>query len=133
MTCVLVIEDNPTNMKLAVFLLEKEGYEVKQAIDAEEGLRLARAQYPDLILMDVKLPGMDGLTAARYLKNEALTKNTKIIAFTAHAMTSDREKIESAGCDGYITKPIRYQDFLKIVEVVLGKGDRNNQLPAQHG
>lgn len=115
MACILVIEDNPSNMKLAVFLLEKEGHEVLQAPDAEEGLRLARDRLPALILMDVQLPGMDGLAATRLLKADAATRHIKIVALTAFAMRGDQEKIEAAGCDDYIAKPIHYKEFLKVV------------------
>lgn len=115
MACILVIEDNPSNMKLAGFLLEKEGHEVLQAPDAEEGLRLARDRLPALILMDVQLPGMDGLAATRLLKADAATRHIKIVALTAFAMRGDQEKIEAAGCDDYIAKPIRYKEFLKVV------------------
>ncbi|TAN53063.1 MAG: response regulator [Methylococcaceae bacterium] len=115
MARILVIEDNAANMKLAVFLLEQAGHEVFQASDAEEGIRLAREQHPALILMDVQLPGMDGLAATRLLKGDAITRDIKIVALTAFAMRGDREKIEAAGCDGYIAKPIRYQEFLQVV------------------
>ncbi len=119
MACILVIEDNPSNMKLAVFLLEKEGHEVLQAPDAEEGLRVARDRLPALILMDVQLPGMDGLAATRLLKADAATRHIKIVALTAFAMRGDQEKIEAAGCDDYIAKPIRYKEFLKVVVQML--------------
>ncbi|WP_114969617.1 response regulator [Rhodoferax ferrireducens] len=119
MARILVIEDNAPNMKLAVFLLGKEGHEVLQALDAEEGIRLARERLPDLILMDVQLPGMDGLTATRLLKGDAATRDIKVVAVTAFAMNGDREKIEAAGCDGYVAKPIRYQEFLKVVRDTL--------------
>lgn len=115
MARIVIIEDNAANMKLAVFLLEREGHEVLQATDAEEGIRLVREKLPALILMDVQLPGMDGLAATRLLKDDAATRDIKIVALTAFAMTGDREKIEAAGCDGYIAKPIRYQEFLKVV------------------
>ena len=115
MASILVIEDNPSNMKLAVFLLEKEGYQVVQAVDAEEGIRIARPRLPDLILMDVQFPGMDGLTATRLLKSDAVTRHIKIIALTAFAMRGDQEKIKAAGCDAYIAKRIRYKEFLKVV------------------
>ena len=121
MACTLVIEDNPANMKLAVFLLEKEGHEVLQATDAEEGVRLARERRPDLILMDVQLPGMDGLAATRLLKGEAATRDIRIVALTALAMTGDREKVKDAGCDGYIAKPIRYKEFLRAVAETLAR------------
>jgi len=123
MARILIIEDNPTNMKLVVFLLEKEGHEVLQATDAEEGISVARDRLPELILMDVQLPGMDGLAATRLLKGDAATCGIKIVALTAFAMTGDREKIKTAGCDGYIAKPIRYQEFLKVVgEMIVGAG-----------
>ena len=115
MARILVIEDNPANMKLAVLMLQRDGHEVLQASDAEEGIRLAREQSPRLILMDVQLPGMDGLTATRLLKSDAATSKIKIVALTALAMVGDREKMEAAGCDDYIAKPIHYQELLKLV------------------
>lgn len=120
MAHILIIEDNPSNMKLEVFLLQREGHDVLQATDAEEGMRIARTQLPDLILMDVQLPGMDGLTATRLLKADAATRDIRIVALTAFAMTGDRENMEAAGCDAYIAKPIRYQEFLKVVGAMLG-------------
>jgi len=121
MPLILVIEDNAANMKLAVFLLKTEGYEVLQASDAEEGITLARERLPALILMDVQLPGMDGLAATRLLKSDAATCKMKVVALTAFAMTGDREKIEAAGCDGYIAKPIRYLEFLKVVKEMVAE------------
>jgi two-component system cell cycle response regulator DivK len=115
MARILIIEDNPANMKLAVFLLEKEGHEVIQAQDAEEGIRLTHELLPVLILMDVQLPGMDGLEATRLLKADPSTSHIKIVALTAFAMRGDREKIMAAGCDDYVAKPIRYKEFLKVV------------------
>ncbi|MCM2339916.1 response regulator [Rhodoferax sp.] len=114
MARVLIIEDNPTNMKLAVFLLQKAAHEVLQAVDAETGLALARQHHPELILMDIQLPGMDGLTATRLLKADAATRDIKIVALTALAMNGDRENMEAAGCDGYIAKPLRYQELLAL-------------------
>ena len=115
MARILIVEDNAANMKLTVLLLERENHEILQAVDAEEAIRLAHARLPKLILMDMQLPGMDGLTATRLLKSDAATRDIKIVALTALAMRGDREKIEAAGCDGYIAKPIRYQEFLKVV------------------
>lgn len=115
MARVLVVEDNAINMKLTVALLQGGNHEVLQAVDAEEGIRLARECQPVLILMDVQLPGMDGLTAARLLKADAATRAIKIVALTALAMRGDRERVTAAGCDGYISKPIHYQEFLKTV------------------
>lgn len=115
MARILVIEDNTANMKLVVFLLESEGHDVLQANDAEQGIRLAREQLPELILMDVQLPGMDGLVATRLLKGDAATRAIKVVALTAFAMRGDEENIRAAGCDGYVAKPIRYQEFLQTV------------------
>lgn len=115
MARILVIEDNAANMKLAVFLLEQAGHEVLQATDAEAGVSIARAQRPLLILMDVQLPGMDGLSATRLLKADVATRTIKVVALTALAMSGDEEKIRAAGCDGYLVKPIRYQEFLRVV------------------
>jgi len=112
MARVLVIEDNPTNMKLATFLLESEGHAVLSAVDAEAGLTLARSQHPDLILMDIQLPGMDGLEATALLKREVATRDIPVIALTALAMKGDEERIRASGCDGYIAKPMDYQAFL---------------------
>lgn len=116
MARILIIEDNPANMKLAALLLEGEGYETLQAVDAEAGLRLAREEAPDLILMDVHLPGMDGLAATRLLKDDPLTRGIRIVALTALAMNGDREKTEAAGCDDYISKPFHHQEFLRVVD-----------------
>jgi two-component system cell cycle response regulator DivK len=115
MARILVIEDNAVNMRLAVTLLQRGGHEVLEAVDAEEGTRLARECLPKLILMDLQLPGMDGLAASRLLKADAATRGIKIVALTALAMKGDRERVAAAGCDGYISKPIRYQEFLKVV------------------
>ena len=121
MARILVVEDNPSNMKLAVLLLERSGYGVFQAFDAEEGIRQALEHLPDLILMDVQLPGMDGLEATRRLKADTATRHIRIIALTAFAMTRDEERIRSAGCDGYITKPVEYKTFVAEVERWLGQ------------
>lgn len=119
MKTILVIEDNPLNMKLAIFLLENAGYQTIQALNAEDGIRLAQEKQPDLILMDVQLPGMDGLTATRVLKKDDATRDIKVIAMTACAMIGDRERIAEAGCDGYIGKPIFIQEFQRIVSSIL--------------
>jgi two-component system cell cycle response regulator DivK len=121
MARILIIEDNAANMKLAVFLLQQAGHEVIQATDAEQGMRLAREQQPQLILMDIQLPGMDGLAATRQLKADAATCHIRIVALTAFAMAGDGERIRAAGCDGYIAKPLRYQEFLKVVSEVAGR------------
>lgn len=112
---ILVVEDNLANMKLTALLLEKSGYQVLQARDAESGLAMARSQLPDLILMDVHLPGMDGLAATRSLKSDKTTAGIRIFALTGLAMKGDEQRILGAGCDGYIAKPIRYESFVKQI------------------
>jgi two-component system cell cycle response regulator DivK len=118
---VLIVEDNSANMKLAVFLLQSVGLTVLSATDAEAGLALARSAQPSLILMDIQLPGMDGLQATALLKRDAATRAIPVIALTALAMKGDEERIRAAGCDGYIAKPMRYQDFLSTVTAQLAR------------
>lgn len=122
MSAVLVIEDTPANMRLTVFLLESAGHKVSCAVDAEAGLALAHSQQPDLILMDIQLPGMDGLEATTLLKADAATSAIPVIALTALAMKGDEERIRAAGCDGYIAKPLAYRDFIAIVAEHLARG-----------
>ncbi len=112
---VLVVEDNPANMTLAVFLLQSAGHAVLTATSAETGLALARSERPHLILMDIQLPGMDGLEATGILKRDDVTRDIPVVALTALAMKGDEERIRAAGCDGYIAKPIAYQEFLATV------------------
>jgi len=119
MAKVLIVEDNSANMTLAVFLLESAGHTVLSARDAEAGLTLARDEQPDLILMDIQLPGMDGLQATALLKQDDATRAIPVIALTALAMKGDEERIRAAGCDGYIAKPMRYQEFLATVAAQL--------------
>ena len=119
MARVLVVEDNPANMTLATFLLKSAGYVVLSATDAESGLALARAEQPDLILMDIQLPGMDGLEATALLKGDDATRDIPVIALTALAMKGDEERIRAAGCDGYIAKPLAYREFLATVSTQL--------------
>ncbi len=115
MAKVLVIEDNATNMTLAVFLLQSVGHTVLSATNAEAGLTLARSEQPELILMDIQLPGMDGLQATVLLKQDSATRAIPVIALTALAMKGDEERIRAAGCDGYIAKPMSYREFLASV------------------
>ena len=119
MAKVLVIEDNPANMTLATFLLQSAGHEVMSATDAEAGLTIARELQPDLILMDIQLPGMDGLEATALLKADDATRTIPVIALTALAMKGDEERIRAAGCDGYIAKPLAYREFLAIIAAQL--------------
>ena len=119
MATILVIEDNPANLKLAEFLLRKAGHEVLKAEDAPAGIELAKSVQLDLVLMDIQLPGMDGLEATRLLKSEPATRAAKVIALTAFAMKGDEEKMLAAGCDGYLAKPYQYQQLLDAVRAVL--------------
>lgn len=120
MARILVVDDNPTNLKLAASLLLLEGFEVDRASDARQAeAAIARAQ-PDLILMDLDLPGMDGLTFTRQLKADPETAGIAIIALTASAMKGDEQQAYQAGCDGYITKPIDTRRFAGQVREYLG-------------
>jgi two-component system cell cycle response regulator DivK len=119
MATILVVEDNPANMTLAVFLLESAGHTVLSATDAELGLTLARENKPDLIVIDIQLPGIDGLAATRLLKSSRATSAIRVLAFTALAMKGDEQRIRAAGCDGYIAKPIQYRAFLAAIEAHL--------------
>ena len=119
MATILIVEDNPHNLKLASLLLEQAGYTILQATEAQQGIALAQQHLPDLILMDIQLPGMDGLTASHLLKQDNLTKGIRILALTAFAMKGDEEKMLAHGCDGYIAKPIRYKEFLENIATTL--------------
>ena len=112
---ILVIEDNPLNMELTTDILEEEGYVVIQAENAELGISLARAEPPGLILMDISLPGLDGLEATQILKGDAETRSIPIIALTAHAMKGDEDMVRTAGCDGYLTKPLNTEELPNVV------------------
>jgi two-component system cell cycle response regulator DivK len=117
---LLIVDDNVANLKLARVLLQGEGYQVRTAADAEDALCLLRSFSPKLILMDIQLPGMDGLTLTRRLKSDASTKDIVILALTAYAMKGDEEKARAAGCDGYIAKPIDIDLLPKIIAEHLG-------------
>jgi two-component system cell cycle response regulator DivK len=116
MATILLVEDNSANMKLSLFLLESADHTVIAATNAETGLALAREKHPDLILMDIQLPGMDGLEATSRLKADEATRKIPVIALTALAMKGDEERIRAAGCDGYIAKPLDYKQFLATVK-----------------
>jgi two-component system, cell cycle response regulator DivK len=119
---ILVVDDNPQNLKLARVLLRSEGYDVATASDAEEALRLLETSKPRLILMDLQLPGMDGLTLTRRLKADPARRRIVVVALTAYAMKGDREKALAAGCDGYITKPIDTTALPELLRAYLGRG-----------
>jgi CheY-like chemotaxis protein len=112
---ILVIEDNELNMKLVRSLLKMGNYDVIEAIDAEKGMQLVRKNHPDLILMDIQLPGMDGLSATKILKADPVLQEIPIVALTSHAMEGDDKKALDAGCNGYIAKPIDTKNFLATV------------------
>ncbi len=116
---ILLVEDNPVNRRLAEFLLRSQGYQVRAATNAQEAFDTIKAERPDLILMDVQLPGMDGLEATRKLKAEPTTRDIPVVAVTSYAMKGDREKALAAGCSGYITKPIDKDTFVREVATVL--------------
>ena len=112
---ILVIEDNELNMKLVRSLLQLQKYKVIEAENAEKGIQLARDHHPDLILMDIQLPGMDGLKATQLILNDEILKEIPVLALTSYAMEGDREKAQAAGCAGYITKPIDTRSFSKTI------------------
>jgi two-component system cell cycle response regulator DivK len=116
---ILIVEDNPANMKLATLLVRNAGHTALFAVDAETAVTLARAERPQLILMDIQLPGMDGLAATRLLKKDPVTAAIPIIALTALAMKDDQEKTKVAGCDAYIAKPLRYQELYAAIDTLL--------------
>jgi two-component system cell cycle response regulator DivK len=121
MVRVLLVEDNELNRDVLSRRLQRKGYEVAQAVDGQQGLEAARAEKPDLILMDMSLPGLDGWEATRLLKADPETRGIPVIALTAHAMAGDREKALEAGCDDYDTKPIEWPRLLAKVEAALAR------------
>jgi len=121
MSKILIVEDNEMNRDMLSRRLLKRGYEVAIAVDGEQGLVMARAESPALILMDMSLPGLDGWEVSRRLKADAQTKDIGIIAITAHAMAGDREKALAAGCDDFDTKPIELTRLLAKIEALLAR------------
>jgi len=113
---ILVIEDNELNMKLMHGILRIGNYRLIEAFDAETGIQLAREHHPFLILMDIQLPGMDGLQATRIIKADPDLKNIPVVAITGFAMQGDEEKAIASGCDGYITKPFDIQELLEKID-----------------
>lgn len=116
---ILIVEDDPKNLKLIRDLLQVSGYSIREATDGRQGIKLARDERPDLILMDIQLPIVNGLEATKILKADATTADIPIVALTAYAMTGDEEKILNVGCEGYLTKPINIREFLKKVKEYL--------------
>jgi two-component system cell cycle response regulator DivK len=119
MSLVLIIEDNDKNLELVRDILQAKGYDTLEAGTAEDGLRLAGARGPDLILMDIQLPGMNGIDALKVLRAEPATARIPVIAITASVMQSDRQEIMRGGFDGFIEKPITVRSFLDVVETTL--------------
>ena len=119
---VLIVEDNPVNLRLAQFLLEKRGFTVRQAGNGEECLKELARELPDIVLMDIQLPGEDGLAVTRKIRQDPRMGGLVIVALTAHAMAGDREKILGAGCDGYIAKPVDPQSLPSDVGRYLQQG-----------
>jgi len=116
---ILVVEDNETNMYLISFILKSRGYEIIEAKSGEEGVDIAVKERPDLILMDIQLPGIDGLDATKRIRKSKAAREIPIVALTSYAMTGDREKSLSAGCTGYIEKPINPDTILGEIEKYL--------------
>lgn len=116
---ILVVEDNMDNYELVRFILERAGYDVFLAVNGRDGVDAARFQKPDLILMDLGMPEMDGWVAARKLKSEEATKSIPLFALTAHTLPGERKRAIQAGCDGYVSKPIHVEGFLGLVESAL--------------
>lgn len=121
---ILLIEDNELNRDMLSRRLQKRGYQVVTAVDGETGITMAQAEAPALILMDVSLPGIDGLEATRRLKAAPQTRHIPIVALTAHTMANDRDKALAMGCDDFDTKPIELPRLLEKIETLLGQGPR---------
>ena len=123
---ILLVEDNAVNRRLAEFLLRSQGYRVREATTAQEAFDLLRAERPDLILMDIQLPAMDGLEATRRLKENPATRDIPVIAVTSYAMKGDRERALAAGCVDYLTKPLDKTGFLQVVNSYFVREIREN-------
>ena len=119
MSRILIIEDTPANLQLTMAILEGAGHTTLSAATAEQGLRLASTERVDVILMDMRLPGIDGMTATRLLKDDPRTSHIPVIALTASAMKGDEQRMRAGGCSGYVAKPIRYQALLQAIDEVL--------------
>ncbi len=125
---ILVIDDNLINLKLIRVILTKKGYEVQTATNAMEALSLLETIHPSLILMDIQLPGMDGLTLTRKIKATPRTSTIPIVALTAYAMKGDEQKTRDAGCDGYISKPIDVESFITMITHLVHNQEQTQSL-----
>lgn len=124
MSVILIVEDNPRNMKLVRDVLQVKGHTTLEATTGEDGVALAREKIPDLILMDIQLPKMNGIEALRVLREDAATRAIPVVAVTASVMQQDRKLITEAGFDGYVGKPINLAEFLDAVNGQLARGAR---------
>lgn len=132
---ILVVEDNPMNMKVVLMTLKRQGYTLLEAVDGEEALEVATREKPDLILMDIQLPKMDGLEVTRRLRQMPEFEQTPIIALSAYAMKGDRERGMEAGFDDYLSKPVNTRELPKVIEDMLskGRGTDSGTEEEQHG
>lgn len=128
MNRILLVEYNAANRKLLGDHLRRAGYEVREVETADNGIALALAERFDLVVMDIQLPGTDGLTAVRILRASPVTQRLPVLAVTAHAMRGDEKRILAAGCDGYVAKPIAYQEFLAAVSRLLAPSVRGTEV-----
>jgi len=126
---VLLIEDNEQNRYLSTFLLEHAGFDVRSAAEGSVGIEMARTERPDLVLLDIQLPEMDGYLVARTLREIESLRQTPIVAVTSYAMTGDREKAIAAGCDGYLEKPINPETFVDEVSAFLDSHRPHSESP----
>lgn len=124
-TKILIVEDNIANLELFTDILQINGFECLTAMKGEDAIEIARRENPDMILLDIQMPGMDGMTVGRILKSDENTRHLKIVALTAHAMRGDKETFIKEGFDGYIPKPIKVKEFLEAVREYLGEMIKN--------
>ena len=122
MNTVLIVEDNEKNMKLARDVLQAKGYTVLEAVTGEDGVRIGKEKRPDLVLMDIQLPGINGIEALRQLRADPALETTPIVAFTASVTPTDRSQIQAAGFDGFLSKPINLKEFLSMIADLLARG-----------
>jgi len=122
MSSILIVEDNAMNMKLARDVLEAKGYRVLTASNGTDGVRMAREKIPDLILMDIQLPDIDGIEAFTRIRQDPRTAGIRVVAFTASVTKSDRSRVDLAGFDGFVSKPMQLKPFLATIQGLLGDG-----------